>query len=144
MNEHGMESSKGRFLVYEAPDGELKLDVRLEEESVWLSQRQMAELFGCSTDNISLHLKNIYAEGELDLSSTTEDFSAVRLDQFLTMTGRELLDHAGTVSHEKAMQKAEVEFEKFRQQKLSEPTLAERHFVEMEEEVKKIESKGSE
>ena len=63
-----------------------------------------------------------------------------RLDQFLTMTGRELLDHAGTVSYEKAMQKAEAEFEKFRQQKLTEPTLVERHFIEMEEEIKRIES----
>lgn len=38
MNEQGMEPSKGRFLVYEAPDGELKLDVRLEDETVWLTQ----------------------------------------------------------------------------------------------------------
>lgn len=67
-----------------------------------------------------------------------------RLDQFLTMTGRELLDHAGTVSHEKAMQKAEVEFEKYRQNQLAEPTDVERHFVEMEEEVKKIESREKE
>jgi hypothetical protein len=342
MTEQGVEPPRGRFLVYEAPDGQLKLDVRLEDETVWLTQPLMAELFGCSTDNISLHLKNIYAEGELDVSSTTEDFSVVRkegsrevkrtlpfynldaiisvgyrvkslvatdfriwatqrlreyivkgftmdderlkeggggryfeellgrirdirssekvfwrkildlyatsvdydpqappsqlffkqvqnkmhwsahghtaaeliyeradaakdqmgitnypgshilkrdvevaknylaedelnilnrmvtaylevaelqalnqvpmkmqdwlerLDQFLTMTGRELLDHAGTVSHEKAMQKAEAEFEKYRQKQISEPTLAERHFIEMEEGLKRIESKEKE
>ncbi|MEE9367389.1 MAG: hypothetical protein V3V05_00845 [Pontiella sp.] len=45
MTEHGMESSKGRFLVYESPDGQLKLDVRLEDETVWLTQQLMAELF---------------------------------------------------------------------------------------------------
>ena len=75
---HEMEAPKGRFLVYEAPDGQLKLDVRLEDETVWLTQQLMAELFGCSADNISLHLKNIYAEGELDVFSTAEDFSVVR------------------------------------------------------------------
>jgi hypothetical protein len=48
------------------------------EENIWLSQKKMAELFGCSTDNISLHLKNIYKEKELGESSTAEDFSVVQ------------------------------------------------------------------
>ena len=55
----------GEIVVYEAPDGEVRVDVRLERETVWLSQKQMAELFDTSTDNVGLHLKNIYAEGEL-------------------------------------------------------------------------------
>ena len=46
MSEQGMEPSRGQFLVYEAADGELKLDVRLEDETVWLTQQLMAELFG--------------------------------------------------------------------------------------------------
>ena len=54
------------------------VEVRLEGETVWLSQAQMAELFDTSTDNISLHLKNIYRDGELEESATTEDFSVVR------------------------------------------------------------------
>lgn len=54
------------------------VQVRLEGETVWLVQAQMAELFGTSTDNISLHLKNIFKDKELDESSTTEDFSVVR------------------------------------------------------------------
>ena len=62
-----------------------------------------------------------------------------RLQQFLTMTGRELLSHAGTVSHEAAMDKAHAEYEKFRLRQLEEPTEVERHFVEAEEEVKRIE-----
>jgi hypothetical protein len=339
MTEQEMEFSKGRFLVYEAPDGELKLDVRLEEETVWLTHQLMAELFQTTKQNISQHIISIYREGELESEATVKKFFTVRregnrdiqreldfynldmiisvgyrvksqiatqfriwatqrlreyivkgftmdderlkadgggryfeellqrirdirssekvfwrkvldiyamsvdydpkaetsqlffkqvqnkmhwaahgntaaeliyeradaakdrmgitnypgshilkrdaevaknylaedelnilnrmvtayleigelqalnqipmkmqdwlerLDQFLTMTGRELLDHAGTVSHEKALQKAESEFEKYRQQQLAEPTLAERHFVEMEEEIKQIESK---
>ncbi|MBS3780286.1 MAG: virulence RhuM family protein, partial [Desulfovermiculus sp.] len=56
--------------------GEIR--VQVQEESVWLSQRQMAEVFDTSTDNISLHLKNIFAEGEMKEESTTEDFSVVR------------------------------------------------------------------
>lgn len=58
--------------------GERVVEVRLEGETVWLNQGQMAELFGTSTDNISLHLKNIYADQELEESATTEDFSVVR------------------------------------------------------------------
>lgn len=68
----------GQVVLYEAPDGELRLDVRLERETVWLSQRQMAVLFKTSTDNIGLHLKNIYKDGELEESATTEDYSAVQ------------------------------------------------------------------
>ena len=54
------------------------VEVRLEGETVWLSQGQMAELFGTSTDNVSLHLKNIFTDKELDERATTEDFSIVR------------------------------------------------------------------
>ncbi len=57
-----------------------------------------------------------------------------RLHQFLTMTGRELLTHAGTVSHDAAMRKAHDEYEKFRLHQLKEPSEVERHFIEVEEE----------
>ena len=50
----------------------------VQDESIWITQRGMAELFGCTSDNISLHLKNIYADGELSEISTTEDFSVVQ------------------------------------------------------------------
>ena len=68
----------GEFLVYESEDGRVKLEVRLKDETVWLTQADMARLFQCSTDNVSLHLKNIYDEGELRPTSTPEDFSVVR------------------------------------------------------------------
>jgi prophage maintenance system killer protein len=68
----------GEVVLYKAPDGAVQLDVRLERETVWLSQRQMALLFKTSTDNVSLHLKNIYKVGELEESVTTEDYSAVQ------------------------------------------------------------------
>ena len=69
----------GEIVLYQ-PDSTVQLEVRLEQETVWLSQAQMAQLFGCSTDNIGLHLKNIYNEGEIELVSTAEDFSVVRLE----------------------------------------------------------------
>ncbi|MFA6971500.1 MAG: virulence protein RhuM/Fic/DOC family protein [Gallionella sp.] len=65
-------------LIYEAENGSTRVDVRLDAETVWLTQRQMAELLDTSTDNISLHLKNIFADGELDEAGTTEDFSVVQ------------------------------------------------------------------
>ncbi len=69
--------SKNEIVVYQ-PNETLRLEVRLQEGTVWLSQRQMAELFGCSSDNVGLHLKNIYADGELEEATTAEDFSVVR------------------------------------------------------------------
>ena len=68
----------GEVLIYKTDDGRVKLDVRLENETLWMTQADMARLFQCSTDNISLHLKNIYDEGELERSATTEEFSVVR------------------------------------------------------------------
>lgn len=70
----------GEIVVYQAPDGEVRVDVRLERETVWLSQRQMAEIFGTSTDNVGLHLKNVFGEGELDEAATTEDYSVVQTE----------------------------------------------------------------
>ena len=70
----------GEVVVYEAPDGEVRVDVRLERETLWLSQRQMAEVFDTSTDNVGLHLRNIFGEGELDEAATTEDSSVVQTE----------------------------------------------------------------
>ena len=69
--------TENQIVVYQ-PNETIRLDVRLENETVWLTQSQMGMLFGCSVDNIGLHLKNIYAVGELSRESTTEDFSVVR------------------------------------------------------------------
>ena len=68
----------GEVLVYETPEGDARVDVRLDRDTVWLTQRQMADLFDSSTDNIGLHLKNIFADNELHEEATTEDFSVVR------------------------------------------------------------------
>ena len=67
----------GEIILYQ-PDESVQLEVRLEEETVWLTQAQMAILFGCSSDNVGVHLKNIYKEHEVDPISTAEKISVVR------------------------------------------------------------------
>lgn len=68
------------FLVFTRQAGEDGIEVRVSGESVWLTQKGMAQLFDCSTDNISLHLKNIFKSGELSESSVTEESSATAAD----------------------------------------------------------------
>ena len=74
-----MSASDNQIVVYQ-PNETVRLDVRLENETVWLTQSQMATLFGCSTDNVGLHLKNIYSCGELDKGATTEESSVVQVE----------------------------------------------------------------
>ena len=74
-----MNASENQIVVYQ-PNETVRLDVRLENETVWLTQSQMATLFGCSTDNVGLHLKNIYSCGELDKGATTEESSVVQIE----------------------------------------------------------------
>ena len=57
--------NQSEILIYQNPDGEIRLDVRLEDETVWLTQAHMAELFGKSKKTISEHIRNIFSEGEL-------------------------------------------------------------------------------
>lgn len=68
------------FLLYTTPDGEVKISVLLQGETIWLSQRSMAELFDCSVDNISLHFKNIFETHELAENEVIEDFSVTAND----------------------------------------------------------------
>jgi hypothetical protein len=71
-------SDKGQFLVYETEDGQIKIDVRLEDETVWLTQQLMVELFQSSQQNISHHVRSIYEEGELASESTHKKYLSVR------------------------------------------------------------------
>ena len=69
---------KGEILVYQTEDGRIKLDVRLEDETVWLTQQLIAELFQTTVPNISMHIRNIYGEGELAPEATVKKFLTVR------------------------------------------------------------------
>ena len=71
-------NSRGKLVLYQALDGTVELDVRLERDTLWLSQKQMSTLFDKDTDTIGLHLRNIFEEGELEESATTEESSVVQ------------------------------------------------------------------
>ena len=70
----------GDIIIYQTDDGNTKIDVRFVDETVWLSQQQMAELFQTSRTNVVEHIKHIYEEGELDESSTCRKFRQVRME----------------------------------------------------------------
>ncbi len=69
-----------QITIYESEDGKARIEVRFENENVWLTQKLMSELFECTTDNISLHLKNIFKDRELDETSVTEEYSVTASD----------------------------------------------------------------
>ena len=69
------------LLIYKNIDGKITIDVQLEDETVWLSQDQMASLFGKAKSTINDHIKNIYAENELDQSKTMKKFGISEFQQ---------------------------------------------------------------
>ncbi|MBI5416692.1 virulence RhuM family protein [Candidatus Poribacteria bacterium] len=74
------EKNNSQLIIYQTEDGEIKLDVRFQDETVWLSQQLMAELFQTTKQNISLHIKNIFEEGELQENSVVKDFLTTASD----------------------------------------------------------------
>jgi prophage maintenance system killer protein len=70
--------TKDNIILYKSPDGAASLEVHLDHETVWLTQKQMAELFGKNSDTIGLHIRNAYKEGELAEEGTTEESSVVQ------------------------------------------------------------------
>lgn len=128
--------NQGDIVIYQTEDGGTKIDVRFVDETVWLTQQQMAELFQSSRTNIVEHIHHIYEEGELDEISTCRKFRQVRtegsrqvtreipyynldMDRVLSSTGEQLLVGAGKVSHKQAIEKANREYQRFLVQNLS-------------------------
>lgn len=72
--------NENQFVLYQLPEEEGVIQVIIKDESIWATQKAMAQLFGCSTDNVSLHLKNIFASFELEKNSVTEKNSATATD----------------------------------------------------------------
>ena len=70
----------GEFLLYQTEDGRTRVECRFQEETIWLTQQQLAELFQTTTQNITTHLRNVYAEGELQEDSTCKHFLQVQLE----------------------------------------------------------------
>ena len=80
INKQSDPSAQGQLLVYAAEDGRIKIDVRLENETVWLTQQHMAELFQTSKQNIGQHLKRVFSEGELIETSVVKNFFTTAAD----------------------------------------------------------------
>ncbi len=80
MSEEKAENTQGEVIIYQTDEGDTKIDVRFVDETVWLTQAQLVELFQSSKANISEHIKNIYDEGELDEKSTVRKFRTVQIE----------------------------------------------------------------
>ncbi len=74
------EENNSQIIIYQNENGETKLDVRFQDETVWLTQKLMAELFQTTPQNITIHLKNIFEKGELDEKATCKDFLQVQIE----------------------------------------------------------------
>ena len=75
-----MTFDNSEIIIYQADDGQTRIDVRMEEETVWLSQAQMAELFQTTKQNVSLHINNAFAEGELEQDSVVKEYLTTATD----------------------------------------------------------------
>ena len=75
-----MNQQQKNFLLYTAPSGEVRVEVFLQDETVWLTQKAMGLLFDTTPQNITIHLKNIFESGELDEEATCKDFLQVQLE----------------------------------------------------------------
>lgn len=75
-----MEEKNNQIIIYNTEDGQTKIEVKLTDDTVWLSQKQMAELFGCTIENIIFHLQNIFESAELSENPTTKDFLVVQIE----------------------------------------------------------------
>jgi hypothetical protein len=136
--------AKGQFLVYQAEDGQVKIDVRLQGETAWLTQAHMAALFQTTVPNVNMHLRNIFAEGELQAGSVIQEFLTTAADgkkyrtnhynldaiihAFLTINDRNILTHAGRISHQMAKELAEAEYDKFNRKRIRENDLLDSDF----------------
>ena len=82
------ENLNDKIIIYQSEDGKTQLDVKLEGETVWLTQAQMVELFQTSKQNVSLHINNIYKEGELEKEATVKDYLTVQSEGTRTIHRR--------------------------------------------------------
>lgn len=161
-----MKNNEQNILIYQNNEGNIKLDVSLQNETVWINRQQMASLFGRDVKTIGKHINNVFDEGELDKNSVVAKFATTandgktyqveyynldfaelqatngrpmkmqdwinKLDDFLRISEKELLQNAGTVSHQQALDKAKAEYEKYRK------TEDERYISDFDREMKKL------
>jgi len=79
-NKEKLPVNQSQFLIYQTENGKTKIDVRFQNENVWLTQKSMAELFQVKPQNITMHIKNVYTEGELQQEGTCKEFLQVQIE----------------------------------------------------------------
>ena len=130
---------ENKIILYKDDEGKLSVNVRFADEDVWLTQAQLADIYNTTQQNISLHQKGIYADGELDENATHKKYLLVRqegkrqvqreidhynldmiiaLDDQILRLRKNILEGTGTVSHQEAIEKAEREFEIYREREM--------------------------
>ena len=90
VNKGTFNANQGEIVIYQNDDGNTKIDVRFVDETVWLTQAQLCELYQTSKSNVSEHIKNIFEEGELEESSTVRKFRTVQIEGDRTVTRKQL------------------------------------------------------
>ncbi len=119
--------SNSEFLLYQSDDGKVRIQVRLEDNTVWLTQADMVELFQSSKSNISEHIKHIFEEGELQEDSVVRNFRTTAAD--------------GKISAELAKKKAEAEYELYKKKSADELSEVDKQFIaSIEQANKKLKS----
>ena len=99
------EISQGEMLLYQDENGSTQIEVRLENENVWLTQAQLVTLYQSSKANVSEHIKHIFEEGELEEKVTVRKFRTVQKN-ILTVVRKFRTTAVGRVSHQEAIEKA--------------------------------------
>lgn len=147
-----MADEQGEIIIQQTNDGKNKIDVKLERETVWLTQTQLVELYQSSKSNVSEHIKHIFEEKELEENSVVRKFRTTaddgktynvtyyNLDMIISLgyriksVNRKLLTGAGSVSHKQALEKAKSEYRKYQEITL---TPVEKAYLESIKEVSK-------
>lgn len=134
-----MERNNSEIIIYQTDDGTTRIDVRLEENSVWLAQNDLVALFQSSKSNISEHIKHIFQEGELNQTAVVRKFRTTGpdgknyhvavYDGFIKMSRQNLLTDAGKISADLAEKKALAEYTAYKQKTLDELSPVEKHFL---------------
>ena len=130
-------NDNNQIIMYRTEDGLTKIDVTLENETVWLTQDQMAELFQRDRSVITKHVGNIFKEGELDEKSNVQFLHIANSDKPVKYYSL-VLQNAGTISHEMALAKAGEEYSKYKKQNIGELSQVEKDFIESAKKVQKM------
>ena len=88
-----------QIIIYQTEDGQIQIDVRLEKETVWLTQAQMVELFQTTKQNISLHVGNVFKEGELEQKSTVKEYLTVQKKNIYNVEELERKSTCAKIAH---------------------------------------------